>query len=129
MSSILRPELQNFGIKPYLPLSVTHEKHIGNKATDFSSLGNKISETGKKIGADAVIRSGTFAEAMLGALDKVSAYQQYASNMGQAAFLEPDSVNVEDVMIAQAQANISMNITRNVLSRLVQSWRDLINTR
>ena len=127
--SIYRPELQNFGIKPYLPLNVTHEKHIGNKATEFSALGNRITETEKKIGADAVIRSGTFSEAMLGALDKVSAYSQNASAMSQAAFLEPDSVNVEDVMIAQAEANLSLNITRNVLSRLVQSWRDLINTR
>ena len=127
--SIYRPELQNFGIKPYLPLNVTHEKHIGNRATDFTAMGNKITETGKKIGADAVIRSGTFTEAMLGALDKVSAYSQYASNMGQAALLEPDSVNVEDVMVAQAEANLSLNVTRNVLNRLVQSWRDLINTR
>ena len=127
--SIYRPELQNFGIKPYLPLNVTHEKHIGNRATDFSALGSRITETEKKIGADAVISSGTFSEAMLGALDKVSGYQQNASAMSQAAFLEPDSVNVEDVMIAQAEASLSLNITRNVLSRLVQSWRDLINTR
>ena len=127
--SIYRPELQGFGIRPYLPMNVTHEKHIVNKASDFYTMGNQINETGKKIGADAVIRSGTFSEAMLNALDKVSGYQQFASNLSQAALLEPDSVNVEDVMIAQAEANISLNITRNVLSRLVQSWRDLINTR
>jgi len=127
--SIYRPELDNFGIRPYLPLNVTHENHISSKPGEFLEMGKKIIETEKKIGADAVIRSGVFTESMLNALDKVSAYQQFASNLNQMAITDPDSVNVEDVMIAQAEANMSLNITRNVLSRLVQSWRDLINTR
>jgi len=126
--SILRPEL-NFGNTPYLPMSVTHEKHMSVKKTEFSAMGNKITETGKKIGADAVIRSGTFTESMLGALDKVSAYEQFASGLSQAALIDPDLVNVEDVTIAQAEAAMSLNIARNVLNRVVQSWRDLINTR
>jgi flagellar hook-basal body complex protein FliE len=126
--SILKPEL-NFGNTPYLPMRVTHEKHMSVGAREFSAMGNKISETGKKIGADAVIRSGTFTESMLDALDKVSAYQQFASGLSQAALIDPDSVNVEDVTIAQAEASMSLNIARNVLNRLVQSWRDLINTR
>jgi len=127
--SIYRPELNNFGIRPYLPLNVTHENHISSKPGEFLEMGKKITELEKKIGADAVIRSGVFTESMLNALDKVSAYQQFASNLNQMAITDPDSVNVEDVMVAQAEANMSLNITRNVLSRLVQSWRDLINTR
>jgi flagellar hook-basal body complex protein FliE len=127
--SIFRPELQKFGLQPYLPLSVTHEKHIASKPADFQSLGQKITSTEKKIGADAVIRSGTFSEAMLGALDKVSASQQFASNLNQQALIDPDSVNVEDVSIAMAEATMSLNITRTILNRLVQSWRDVINTR
>ncbi len=126
--TLFKPEL-NFGNLPYLPMSVTHENHMSVKATEFTAMGNKITETGKKIGADAVIRSGTFTESMLGALDKVSAYQQFASSLNQMAITDPDSVNVEDVTIAQAEAMMSLNIARNVLNRLVQGWRDLINTR
>ena len=127
--SIYRPELQNIGRPPYLPINITHQDHIVGKPADFLALGNKISETGKKIGADAVIRSGTFADAMLGALDKVSAHHQFASGLHQAAIIDPDSVDIHDITIAQAQANLSLNITRNVLNRVVQAWRDLINTR
>ena len=126
--SIFRPEL-NFGNTPYLPMSVTHENHMSVRKTEFSAMGNKITETGKKIGADAVIRSGTFTESMLDALDKVSAYQQFASSLNQAAMIDPDSVNVEDITIAQAEAMMSLNIARNVLNRVIQGWRDLINTR
>ena len=127
--TIYRPELTSLGSAPDLPLKTTHPKHMNSEAADFLGEGSKITKTGEKIGADAVIRSGTFSEAMLGALDKVSAHQQFASNINQAALTDPDSVNVEDISMAMAQASVSLNITRNVLSRLVQSWRDLINTR
>jgi len=127
--TIYRPELTGLGNVPDLNLKVTHSKHMASQSEDFLSEGSKISEMSNKIGAGAVTRSGTFEQAMLGALDKVSAYQQYASSLHQAAIIDPDSVDVHDITIAQAQANMSLNITRNVLSRLVQSWRDLINTR
>jgi flagellar hook-basal body complex protein FliE len=72
---------------------------------------------------------GTFEDAMLQALDKVSGRQHYASGLQQEAIINPDAVDVHDITIAQAQANMSLGITRNILSRLVQGWRDLINTR
>ena len=127
--TIYRPELTGLGSVPDLALKATHPKHMASESADFLSMGNDITETGKKIGAEMVTRSGTFQEAMLGALDKVSAYQQFASNLNQTALVDPDSVNVEDVTIAMAQASMSLNITRNVLNRIVQGWRDLINTR
>ena len=127
--SIFRPELNVFGKIPYLPMKITHEKHIVDRQGNFLDMGKNITNTSKTIGADAVIRSEPFTESMLSALDRVSAYHQFASNLNQMAITDPDSVNVEDVTIAQAEASMALNITRNVLSRLIQSWRDLINTR
>jgi flagellar hook-basal body complex protein FliE len=99
------------------------------ESTDFLAEGRKIIEMGRTIGSDAVIRSGTFSDSMLGALDRVSAQQHFASQLHQAAIIDPDSVDVHDITIAQAQARMSLDITRTVLNRLVQGWRDLINTR
>ena len=127
--TIHRPDLTQFGRMPDLPLKTTNPHHILLETKEFLSEGTNMIETGKKIGADAAIRSGTFSEVMLNALDKVSAHQHFASNMHQAAIIDPDSVDVHDITIAQAQARISLGITNNVLSRLVQAWRDLINTR
>ena len=127
--TIYRPELAGLGNLPDLELKVTNPKHMASQTEDFLAEGSKINELSQKIGAGAVTRSGTFEQAMLGALDKVSAYNQYASDLHQAAIIDPDSVDVHDITIAQAYANTSLNITRNVLNRLVQSWRDLINTR
>jgi flagellar hook-basal body complex protein FliE len=129
MTFNFRPKLMGFGIAPELPLTVTHPNHIAYNRENFLNQGSKITEMGKKIGTDAVSRSGTFQEAMLGALDKVSATQQFASSLHEAAIIDPDSVDAHDITIAQAEASMSLNITRNVLNRLVQGWRDLINTR
>jgi len=102
---------------------------MGFQIGDFLNQGRKISDLSEQIGTGAVTRSGTFEHAMLEALDKVSAYQQFASSLHEQAIIDPDSVDVHDITIAQAQANMSLNITRNILNRVVQGWRDLINTR
>jgi flagellar hook-basal body complex protein FliE len=94
----------------------------------FRSEDGRIVQNGA-FGADAVTRNGSFTDVMLGALDGVSAQQQLASQLHQAAIVDPDSVNVHDITIAQAQARMSLDITRTVLNRIVQGWRDLINTR
>jgi flagellar hook-basal body complex protein FliE len=65
---------------------------------------------------------------MLQALDKVSGQQQYASALSQQAIVDP-TVDIHTITIAQAEASMSLNAARNILSRLVQGWRDLINAR
>jgi flagellar hook-basal body complex protein FliE len=124
--TIYRPELVD-GDK--VPLALTHPKHLVPLSGSYSASGRAISALGEKIGAEAVIRSGSFEDVMLQALDKVSAYQNASSDLEQAAITEPGSVDIHDITIAQAKANMSLNIARTVLSRLVQGWRDLINTR
>jgi flagellar hook-basal body complex protein FliE len=108
---------------------VSHPRHIASAGNEYVPAGQAMSDLGNKIGTDAVVRAGSFEDAMLRALDKVSGDQQQASNLIQAAITEPGSVDAHDITIAQAKAAMSLNITRTVLNRLVQSWKDLINTR
>jgi flagellar hook-basal body complex protein FliE len=107
----------------------THPKHMGPLDSPYAGSGKNILALEKKIGADGITGAGTFEQAMLQSLDKVSGAQQYASHLNQEAIINPDAVDVHDITIAQAEATMSLNITRTILSRLVQGWRDLINTR
>jgi flagellar hook-basal body complex protein FliE len=93
------------------------------------SSGRVVSELEGKIGAEAVLRAGSFDDVMLKALDKVSGAQQTAADLVQMAITEPGSMDPHDITIAQAEASMSLNITRTILNRIVQGWRDLINTR
>ena len=107
----------------------THQDHMMPPDSPYSGSGNNIIALEKRIGAEGITRAGTFEHAMLQALDKVSGAQQYASGLGIEAIINPDSVDAHDVTIAQAEASMALNITRNIISRMIQSWRDLINTR
>jgi flagellar hook-basal body complex protein FliE len=107
----------------------THPKHLGPIDSPYTGSGKNILALEKKIGAEKVTGAGTFEHAMLQALDKVSGQQQYASALSRDAIINPDSVDIHDITIAQAEANMSFNAARNILSRMVQGWRDLINAR
>ena len=112
----------------------THPKHMGQSPlggadSPYTGSGANILALEKKIGAEGIHGGVTFENAMLQALDKVSAAQQLPGKLAQEAIINPDSVEAHDITISQQMAEMSLNITRNVLSRLVQGWRDLINTR
>jgi len=124
--TIYRPELVT-GDK--VPMAITHPKHLVPLRGAYVPQGRAITELGNAIGAEAVIRSGTFDDAMLQALDRVSGDQNFSSALAQRAITDPESVDPHDITIAQAQARLSLDITRTVLNRVVQGWRDLINSR
>ncbi|MCL1931054.1 MAG: flagellar hook-basal body complex protein FliE [Treponema sp.] len=112
-----------------IPMVLTDPRHMGPVNSPYAGSGHNILALEKKIGAEDITRAGTFERAMLQALDKVSGAQQYASAVQQEAIVNPDSVDAHDVTIAQGMAGMSLDITRTILNRLVQSWNNLINTR
>lgn len=77
-------------------------------------------------GAEA---SGGFQAELLKALDGVNRDQLDASGAIETFMIDPDAIEAHDVTVAMAKANMSLNITRTVLDRVVRAWRDLINTR
>jgi len=107
----------------------THVNHMAHPDSPFSGSGNNVLALRDTISTNRNTGVGTFEDAMLQALDKVSGTQLHASELQKEAIINPGSVDIHDITIAQAEANMALGITRNILSRLVQGWRDLINTR
>jgi len=110
-------------------MSRTHEKHMLPPDSPYFGNGHKALALRDAAGAQGVTRAGVFEDAMLQALDKVSGAHINVSNLQKEAIINPESVDIHDITIAQAEAGMALDITRNILSRVVQSWRDLINTR
>ena len=110
-------------------MNLNHPRHMEMPDSPYFGSGRKAIHLEKTIGAEGITRAGTFQHAMLQALDNVSSAQHFVSDLQKQAIIDPDSVDVHDITIAQAEASMALGITRNVLSRLVQGWRDLINTR
>jgi flagellar hook-basal body complex protein FliE len=77
----------------------------------------------------AATNVASFQDAMLKAMDGVSNSQAKSDDLLQAVVADPDSVDAQDVTIAMAEANMSLNLAKTVLSRIVTAWKDVINTR
>lgn len=71
----------------------------------------------------------SFENALLKALEGVDAYQAKSEDLLQQMVVDPDSVDAQDVTIAMAEANLSLNLAKTILSRVVTAWKDVINTR
>ena len=114
-------------------MKATNPKHLLPPDSPYSGSGKNILALRDAIRAkgipDAGTGLGTFEDAMLQALDKVSGSQLKASDLQKEAIINPGSIDIHDITIAQAEASMALGVTRNILSMLVQGWRDLINTR
>lgn len=124
--TLYKPELVS-GDK--VAMAVTNPKHLVPKTGRYAASGEALASLGEKIGADAALRSGSFENAMLNALDAVNTDQTESAALMQQMVTDPDSVDAHDVTIGMAKANLSLNITRVVLDRIVRGWKEVINTR
>ncbi|MFP4115440.1 MAG: flagellar hook-basal body complex protein FliE [Spirochaetota bacterium] len=74
-------------------------------------------------------QDGTFGSMLLDSLSSVNAQQQTADALSVQAVVDPESVNTHDVTIAAAKANMSLSITKSVVDRVIQAYREIQNVR
>ena len=72
---------------------------------------------------------GKFGELLAGALDSVNGSQLKAMGLSQQMITDPGSVNVEDVTIALADANLALSMTKAIVDRALAAYREIINVR
>jgi len=82
--------------------------------------------------ADAGTAGGieqTFGSLLMSALGSVNSDQVNAMQLSQQMVTDPTAVNVEDVTIALAEANLSLSMTKAVVDRALAAYREIINVR
>lgn len=70
-----------------------------------------------------------FQDALMGSLGEVNNAQINHEQLSIQAVVNPDSVEAHDLTIAAAEANMTLGITRNVVDRVIQAYRDITNLR
>lgn len=73
--------------------------------------------------------SSSFGQMLLDSLADVNGLQQTAEQLAVAAIVDPNSVNVHDVTIAEAKANLSLSIAKSIVDKVVQAYREISNIR
>jgi len=82
-----------------------------------------------KTAVSSVDDPSSFGNAMLKALDGVNADQQKSNDLVEQMLVDPDSVDAHEITIGMAEASLSLNLAKTLLSRVVTAWKDVINTR
>ncbi len=72
---------------------------------------------------------GRFGALLGGVLDGVNDSQLRAMDLSQRMITDPGSVNVEDVTIALADANLALSMTKAIVDRALAAYREIINIR
>ncbi len=72
---------------------------------------------------------GSFGTALARALNGVNDLQHVAMQKSQAMVTDPDSVDVHDVTIALAEANLALSITKAIADRALRAYQEIINVR
>ncbi len=71
----------------------------------------------------------SFGKLLFGALNEVNSAQLKSMELTQKMITDPDSVNIHDVTIAIAKANLSLSMTKAIADRAIRAYREIINIR
>jgi flagellar hook-basal body complex protein FliE len=71
----------------------------------------------------------SFGDLLLNALGSVNASQVKSMDLTQAMITDPNSVDVHDVTIALAEANLAISMTKAIVDRALTAYREIINVR
>jgi len=72
---------------------------------------------------------GSFGGLFLQALGQVNEQQLRAQDLSQALITDPESVDVHDVTVALAEANLSLSMAKAVIDRAIRAYREIVNLR
>jgi flagellar hook-basal body complex protein FliE len=71
----------------------------------------------------------SFGDLLLGAVGSVNDSQLRSMDLTRRMITNPDSVNVHDVTIALAEANLALSMTKAIVDRALTAYREIINIR
>ncbi len=80
-------------------------------------------------GPAAAEGGGNFGRMLVNSLNEVNNMQKEHADLTVQSITNPDSVDPHDLTIAAAKANLSLSITKNVLDRVIQAYREITNIR
>ncbi|BCR21730.1 flagellar hook-basal body complex protein FliE [Borrelia sp. HM] len=74
-------------------------------------------------------RAQTFKDLFFNLMSDVNNSQLNVSRISQQAILQPNDVDVHDIVIAMAKANMNLSITKAIVERGIKAYQDIINIR
>jgi len=93
------------------------------------AMSNPRHMQGESFGPSPAVTGKSFGSMLLESLNSVNEMQQTSEALAVQAVTDPESVNAHDITIAAAKANMSLSITKNIVDRVIQAYREIQNIR
>lgn len=71
----------------------------------------------------------SFDSYILDAVSKMNEQQVDVARLEQQAIVDPESVDIHDITTAMAKAQMSLNLAKTVVDRVVTGWSEITTTR
>jgi flagellar hook-basal body complex protein FliE len=85
--------------------------------------------TTKPLGGAADRVTPDFGAMLFEALGNVNDLQHRTMDLTEAMITDPDSVDIHDVTVAIAEANLALSMTKAIMDRAIQAYKTIVNTR
>ena len=122
---MIRTDEQHFGTGKIVPVTriLSSNNPVGavqkiDSDTQAASLSRGSAE--KKL---------SFQDYLFEAMDAMNSQQVTVSDMQEKLITNPDEVDVHDVTIAMAKAQMSLSLAQTVIDRLISGWNEISTTR
>lgn len=121
--------LNSINILSSFQMTRTDPAHMGN--SPLVSTAGVASGVAGQYGTEQEKKAEktSFADYLMDAANYVNEKQQKSSEMAETLVIDPDSVDVHDITIAMAEANLSLSIAQNVIERVTKAWTEITTTR
>ncbi len=120
---------QAYGHRIALQTSDPRHIAVGKLAVPGGGLLTTRAAAPQTAASAAEAGEGSFGGLFLQALGQVNAQQLRAQDLSQALITDPESVDIHDVTIALAEANLSLSMAKAVIDRAIRAYREIVNIR
>ena len=79
--------------------------------------------------AAAATPEAGFGKLFFDALNNVNDLQHTTMDLTEMMLTDPDSVDIHDVTVAIAEANLALSMTKAIMDRAIRAYQEVINTR
>jgi len=95
------------------------------KTTDPRHYSGRLSNTTGRLEKE----NPNFADKMFEAINGVNRLQQETNNLSVKMVTDPDSMDAHDITIAIAKANSALAITKAVVDKAIQAYKEILSFR
>lgn len=113
-----------------IQLMRTDAAHAGNTPLVDTSKKLYFGQNGTISNSEAPAKKhSTFEGYLLDAMTELNGQQNAVGALQEKVITDPDSVDIHDVTIAMAKAQMSLNLAQTVIDRVISGWNELSQNR